>query len=233
MKPKTVKPSKISAASKAPKVSQTSQTIDPLFIELFSKSLSKGDRFKTRIIQAAIECIAQKGVEKLNTNTLAQDLGVVRAHIAYHFKEIEQLLLLVFQYIIAVHQSYTVQALKEARTPEDKIKAMCSGTFKWAAENPDQMSTYLSQIYYSQVSEKIRELNQQARITGINRFIAIVEESASDRGLHLKKGQAAWIAQRMSLYLTGAMINSINQATLFSPQEIEKDTVQHLLNMMK
>ena len=68
-------------------------------LPFISKELRKGDKKKLEIVFAAIECISTIGYENITYEALAKKLDTRRAHIAYYFKNKEDIFKACIQFI--------------------------------------------------------------------------------------------------------------------------------------
>jgi AcrR family transcriptional regulator len=146
-----------------------------LFRTVFDPELTKGQKTKLRIIEAAIECLATLGPEGTNYESIAKRLGLARPHIAYHFKSQAEILHHAFRYITATAQEITIQEVKAAKTNKQQLEAVVRGAFLWAKKYRDQFSVMMLVYFRCTYDEELKKLHTTVRNSGIDRIAAICD----------------------------------------------------------
>ncbi len=155
---------------KAPK------NLDTLTFELLSPKMTKGQERKIEIIKSAIKIIATKGIEETSFESIGKPIKMSKTHVAYHFKNKEDIIFKAIEYIINQGQTLTAQkVLKAAPNTQEQIAAIIDSAFEWALKYPDAMGVYLLFFYYSRIHENYRELQEKIRNTGLERLDSILK----------------------------------------------------------
>lgn len=139
--------------------------VDPPIYNLFEYTPSKGDLKKLEITKAAIECLAEVGIEKTTFEAIAQKIGTRRAHVAYHFPEKHKIFLSAIKYVLATYQHFIGQAVEAGLTGEEKLENYVKASFQWMETHDEQVTVLMLMFYlcamemdfmnyYSQVREK-------------------------------------------------------------------------------
>jgi len=154
---------------------------DPVFFELFPVKPGKGDLRKEAIIKAAIECIAKEGPLSTNFENIGKRLGIRRSHVAYHFSSLNDLFTACIQYITAIAQRITVEAVQTAKTPQEKVLAVFEGGNAWLEKYPDHGAVMLFLYSLCSHDDHFLDLNTQVRRAGLERLEAILTPLYEDR----------------------------------------------------
>jgi AcrR family transcriptional regulator len=156
--------------------------LNPVLFELLDPKPRKAEEVKARIIEAAIQVIAEEGIENASLDNIGKRLKMKRSHIAYYFKSHDELIELVLVYITRMVQTLTIRLLEKAETPEEKLSSIVRAVFLWAAEHPPHIATYL--LYYSMCSrlKKYQTNFQETRRLGAERLRDIVAAVNGKKG---------------------------------------------------
>ncbi|PIR34499.1 MAG: hypothetical protein COV37_12860, partial [Bdellovibrio sp. CG11_big_fil_rev_8_21_14_0_20_39_38] len=83
------------------------------FYDLFDLRPRKGDLKKMEIILAAIDVMAEEGIEKTTYDAIAGRIGTRRAHVAYYYKDKNDILMSAIRYIMANYQQILIENMKD------------------------------------------------------------------------------------------------------------------------
>ncbi len=215
---------------KAPK------NFDPLFLELLSPKMTKGQERKIEIIKSAIKIIAQKGIEATSFESIGKPIKMSKTHVAYHFKNKEDIIFKAIEYIINQGQTLTAQkVLKAAPNTEAQIAAILDSAFEWALKNPDAMGVYLLFFYYSRIHENYRVLQEKIRDTGLDRLDAILKghpKLSSDDSTESRKK----LASAIQSLIAGSLMYLFTTEKKPSPESSDrllKNCTQQIQNLLK
>jgi TetR/AcrR family transcriptional regulator, transcriptional repressor of bet genes len=191
-------------------------TLDPIFHQLFEAKPSKGDLKRLEIIKAAVKSIARDGFEGGTFESIAKSLKTRRSHVAYYYKDRNQLLTAVIEYIIATAQEITIELIRSQSTPLEQILAMSDAVFVWAKKYPEQ-ARILVFFYYTCSSEpRFKKLNTQIREAGVDRIKSLL-------GMVLKEHPQA--LGRLSLEESAKALQSIMTGLAIDFVSTEKSTL--------
>jgi AcrR family transcriptional regulator len=173
---KRFKIAKVSEKKKTQKkaASPASANQDPLLMSIVESSPRKGDLRKAEIIKAAIDCIAEQGIENITFESIGKKLGMLRAHVAYHFKSKQEIIDRAIEYAIATGQNTTVEEIKKAKTPQEVLAAYVQAPFDWAVRYPKQADLLLLNLYYAQKNTTYKEAELLRRKVAAERLKAIL-----------------------------------------------------------
>ena len=144
------------------------------YFKTFPTAPRKGERRKLEILQAAVHSLAKEGFAGSTFDHVAKTLGVRRSHIAYYFKDREDLLEAVVKYVATVAQTVTLETVEIAKTAEDKIMAISDGAFIWARKYPEQAKVVLLFYYLCTYEKRFQKLQAHIREAGHQRIRALL-----------------------------------------------------------
>lgn len=178
-----------------------------IFFESFPLQPRKGDLRKFAILEAVISCVARDGAVGATPAHIANHLKIRRSHVIYYFKDTQALVRGAFQLVTAVAQKTTIEAVKTAETPLDKILAISDGAFNWADKYPDQVKFLLFFYYLCTHDPHFAKLNAQIRETGFQRTKALLETAFAGHKTPLKYEDLAKMLQAIP---TGLIIEQFS-----------------------
>ncbi|MCK5883997.1 MAG: TetR family transcriptional regulator [Bacteriovoracaceae bacterium] len=120
---------------------------DSLIYNLFDYTPSKGDLKKLEITKAAIECLAQVGIEKTTFEAIAKKIGTRRAHVAYHFPEKHKIFLSAVKYVLATFQEEISKSVDQVDNSRDKLTSYVNASFNWMEKYPEQVTVLMLMFY--------------------------------------------------------------------------------------
>lgn len=123
---------------------------------------------KRAIFEAAIKIFSTCGFDGATMEDMAQEAGVAKGTLYYHFKSKEEL----FKYIITEGMELVGQQLKEAAEKEksslEKLKVLCRVQLKLVSEKRDFFKVVMSQLWGQEVRQlELRDI--------INRYLVNIE----------------------------------------------------------
>jgi AcrR family transcriptional regulator len=145
------------------------QNLDKI-LELFPTKVTKGDLKKAEIINATIDCIATIGWENTSYDAIGKNLGIGRAHVAYYFKDKDELFLMAFKFVSATAQEETRQEIDKAKNFTDKYLASAKGALNWLKKHPKQVSVVMAFYYLASINKKFRAIHAAIRKAGHKRL---------------------------------------------------------------
>ncbi len=78
---------------------------------------------KDKILQSAMKVFAQKGISDTKMEMVAQKAGIAKGTIYEYFKSKEELLQMVFNYLLVQMNMHVKKSMAAARDPEAKLRA--------------------------------------------------------------------------------------------------------------
>ncbi len=122
-------------------------TNDSIIFNLFDYTPSKGDLKKLEITRAAIECLAEVGIEKTTFEAIAQKIGTRRAHVAYHFPEKHKIFLSAVKYVLSNFQELISASVNRGETNKEKLTNYVNASFDWMEQYPEQVTVLMLMFY--------------------------------------------------------------------------------------
>ncbi len=165
--------------------------------------VSKGEKRRTAVLNAAIEIVAEQGIHALSIEAVGRQAKMRRSHVAYYFTNPEVLLDAVIRHVVAVGQEITVRRLAEVTGAKERLLAHTAATFEWFESHPHHAQVMLLLQYYGGVREEYRELNELIRKGGEGRIGAILE--AGPKSSKATKADIAKCASVIRSQLLGSL----------------------------
>jgi len=148
---------------------------DRIFREVIPFRMRKGDLRKIEIIEAAIDCIATDGLDKLTFESLGKRSKIGKSHVRYHFPTLDELVFNTIRYVYAHGQGVVADYIREETKAKNRLKAYINGTFHWMESHPQHAAVVVLLLYLSTSRSQYRKLQTELWATGSERVRAILE----------------------------------------------------------
>ena len=188
------------------KLEKKTTNFDQQLYELFEFRARKGDLKKFEIIQAAIECLTTLGLENTTYEALAQKIGTRRAHIAYHFRDKNDIFIAAVKYTLATFQQITFDSIDTDSSGREMLFQYLESTFEWAITHPRQVAIMLLLYYQAQLHPHYRVLHHKIRHGGHERLKYILQKKFNPP---YSAPKAAMLAKTIQNIASGFMLDSV------------------------
>lgn len=144
--------------------------------EIVGKTLSKGEKRKIEIINAAINCINDHGIESLTLESIGKSIGINKAHVAYYFKKKEEIVLLAIKYIALNARAYVDDYIKSQSTALP-LFSYIEAHRMWIDKFRKHGVVYTLFFHYCTFNNDYRKMNSGVRQLGKIRIIELLKLS--------------------------------------------------------
>lgn len=172
-----------------------------LYYQIFNLKPGRGEERKMKIVLAAIDSLAEKGLEQTTFDSIGKRLRMRRTHVAYYFPNRDELVKACIRYVVAVGQSLIIDQAMATKNWKLRLKAVVEGPFDWLEANPKHASVML--LFYSLAghSAEYRELQNSIRTMGEQRLASCLEPLRVSGG----EATARDLARQMQALMTGSV----------------------------
>ena len=145
--------------------------------------MSKGEKTRLTIVQAASKMLFEKGVNRVSIPELAKTVGLSHAAIYKYFSDQEQLFLACVTHAIVDGRRQIDQMINETDSAKRKLYMYLKGNVAWFTENRPAATLVLGVFYFSASNPAISEFHNE-----------FVKASIGRLNLHLVHGsrEGAW-----------------------------------------
>jgi AcrR family transcriptional regulator len=203
-------------------------TSDPIYLRLFEQKVSKGDRRKIQILEAALELIATDGFHRTNYETIGQKLGIRRSQVQYHFKDLKSLFQMVIRMISETSQAIVVEGIAAARTPEERLRAYIEGPFHWLERNPRHAHVRIVFYHLAAFDPEHRALHTESREAGLDRVRSLLADLPG-----MRKAMIPQLARAIQAMITGTLVDHFTTDRPESLARLRADTVETALMLIE
>jgi AcrR family transcriptional regulator len=180
---------------------------------------------KRAIFEAAIKVFSKNGYDAATMDDMAQEAGVAKGTLYYHFKSKEEL----FKYIITEGMEIIKERLREVVENEnsalDKLKAICRVQLSLVYEKKDFFKVVMSQLW----GQEIRQLELREVIQSYICNIEVYIKEAMIDGT-VKKGESYFMAYTFFGALCSAAIYELINKDKSNIDEISDSLLQYILH---
>lgn len=183
------------------------------------------NKTKRAIFDAAIKIFSVSGYEGATMDDMAQEAGVAKGTLYYHFKSKEE----IFKYIITEGVEVIKEQIAEASQKEEdalsKLKALCRLQLNLVYEKRDFFKVIMSQLWGQEVRQlELREVIDNY-INSIEKYI----KEAMDEGI-IKKGEPYFMAYIFFGLLCSAAVYELINKDKSNIDEVSENLMMYILH---
>lgn len=163
---------------------------------------TKDEALKTRsaILMAAEKCFYTSGALRTSLHTIAQEAGVTRGAVYWHFKDKVELLRALADSVFMPHEALMKElAKKDLEDPLSDLHAACKNTFSNLIQNAQARRVFTiltSRCEYIEEMEGVATHGRECAAQGLERLAQILEQARRK-----KKLSAIWTPMTAALAL--------------------------------
>lgn len=208
-------------------------SLDPLLFTLFENKPSKGDQMRAEIIHTALKCIVSDGIANTGFESIAKKMGTRRSHVAYYFKDRDDILENVYRYLYRKTSTAVSSTLEEAQSPSEALERYLSSQFDWFGEEIIFLRAKVLFFYHAATHEPYRKLQAEVRSFGRKRLENILKMLPK----HEKLGAKALteLADSVQSLIAGRLVfvvttEEITDDTLRAARQATQNAIQKLIS---
>lgn len=194
--------------------------------QLFGYRPNRGDSTRIRILGAAITLMAEGGLESITFDVIGEKVGLGKANVRYHFQDKQSIFLAAIKYIVINAQSITREAVAQATTPSEQLKAVIVSGLMWLEDFPAHAKVWLLFWSLSTRNEEYLALHHEARTVGAERLSSILK---SLKPAKLTSKQALSLARHIQKLITAEVVEHLT----CSYTDKARDRIKNVSQAMK
>jgi AcrR family transcriptional regulator len=200
-----------------------------LMNELFPKKLSKADRSRLKILEAAIETYADIGIDYISVEDIARKAKTSRPLIQHYFPVKYDLFLFAMRFIRAQFQDIAIAHVQTARNSKDRLTKYVESTFEWAEKKKSHTKSWAMFFYFCASEKDLRVEHTKMTQMGEQRLLALLTEGIRD-GTFDEDSDLPFRAKTIQRIITGALTELSTEENL--PQnELRAQTIRACLEI--
>lgn len=137
---------------------------------------STASRTRLAVLEAGLRIITRSGIQALTLSELARESRLSKPRIAYHYSEMEEVVLDLFGILGRIGQEATRARVERARTDEERLFAIGEGACDWMQAHPEFARFFLIIYSYAPTSRRVLALHRQILEVGAARIESALEE---------------------------------------------------------
>ena len=118
-------------------------------------------RKKFKILDAAIEVVANDGVQALGVTKISKASGLSKSLILYHYKDMNLLMADLFFYSAKIGRFYIEKNLEKANSFEEKIAQMTLSLFEWICRHQEIGEFFILMFHEAGKTPELSAVQQQ------------------------------------------------------------------------
>ena len=177
---------------------------NPLYQTFFGAGkLSKGEKKKLDIVEAAVELFGQQGVDRTSIEHIAKQMGISRSHVSYHFADMDILIEAAILQMMSKGVGFTFELMAGAKPGQQQFQRYLRGYFGFFAENPVYIPVMMYFIYASSFLPRFKVLQTQTRLQASGRIRELLIQLYIEANKRIPIKINALSSQVQSLIFTG------------------------------
>jgi len=202
--------------------------LNDIYKFLFDPAASKGEQRRYQIIQAGTEHIAKSGYVGGLFEQISKKLNIRRSHVSYYFEDRDSLFTEIIKYIIGTAQYITVEKVKAASSPEERILAMSDAAFDWSEKYPEQSKVLLFFFYLSSTDTRFQSMNSAIRNAGFERIRTLLKSHHEKS--NLVPSEIDHMAKAIQMTITSCVLEAMStKGDLNTFREISRKVCKRLI----
>lgn len=174
---------------------------ETLYANLFPRTISKSEKRKIQILEAAITCYASLGIDNTTYEHIASKCKASRTLLIHYFPDRDTLSKLAIRYIRADMQNDAVKAIQKAATPEKQLSAYVQSTFDWVKHKPSYFTVWMLFFYYCGVHKDYKAMHTELAAMGHERIQVMIQAMHGNRSVKNLEQRA----KSLQALITGAL----------------------------
>lgn len=183
------------------------------------------NKTKKAIFDAAIKIFSINGYEGATMDDMAQEAGVAKGTLYYHFKSKEEIFKYVITEGIEVIKEQITEVTEKEKNALSKLKALCRLQLNLVYEKKDFFKVIMSQLWGQELRQlELREV--------IGKYINSIEKyikDAMDEGV-IKKGDPYFMAYIFFGLLCSAAVYELINKGRSNIDEVTENLMMYILN---
>jgi AcrR family transcriptional regulator len=175
-----------------------------LYASLLPKVLTRSERTRIQIIEAAIRCYASIGMDNTTYEKIAAVCKVSRPLVIYHFPDYEKLALSTFRYVRANMQEFAVNAIESKQTSAEQFIAYVESVFQWTVKYEQHFKVWLLFYYFCGINPQFNEIHTELVTIGHQRIAILINQLRKN---NLPQEELMVRAKMIQVLITGAMVS--------------------------
>jgi TetR/AcrR family fatty acid metabolism transcriptional regulator len=132
---------------------------------------------QTELLRIAYRLMASKGMHRMTLQDVADEAGMSKANVVYHYKTKEDLVLRSMQWVLEQVASRVVAATASVEGRDQKIRAMIDAIFVDPQRNRTFYVVYAELIAHSSRNERFAALNGWFRDIMTGQYAEVIEST--------------------------------------------------------
>jgi AcrR family transcriptional regulator len=167
---------------------------------------------KEKILKAALNCFAKKGIEQTKLIDIAEAAKVKHTLIIYHFKDFEQLCLACVEQVVHNFFQETQQvSVEKQKNADEHLEQFIGSHFRLAKLYPGAYSLWLHFYYKASIDLHYQKLFNSITLSTIEKLKSIIIQYCREKNLSHLELQIELIAQTIISQIIGQLILTIGQ----------------------
>jgi len=166
--------------------------------------MSKGLETKQKLITAAINLFAEKGIQWVSFQQIASKIGIAQPTLYKYFRDKDDLILACVQHVAMTGRQLIDQNVDPLTSASEQIRSYIEGNLLWVEKHPHDAIILFAIYYFAYNSPPLREI-----------LLSINEQSIKRLGVHIAAGEREGIWKQTDLPKCSRIIHSLLIAEMF------------------
>lgn len=161
---------------------------------------SKGEQTKSKIVSACLQVLGEVGYGQLTFESVGQKIGLMRAQVAYHFPDKDELVARTIAVVFAKGGKVIEDKLNNAVVdPQAHLKAYIEGNIEYIYDHTYHTASITTlALHLATLHDRYRLLAEEVKMAGLRKVERILSGMFAQSGFSKPKiDELAWIIHTM------------------------------------
>jgi AcrR family transcriptional regulator len=169
-------------------------------------SLTKGERTRQQIIDAAMKLFLVQGVHRVAFPDIGKAVGIANPTVYKHFPSKEDLLLGCAEVAIERARVFVDAGIDPHAKAADRLRAYLRTNFEWVHELEPELHVLLAMYYYGLTDDRMRKLHERIDEDSVSRVETLLVQGNPEKFWRVRQTRA--VARAIHSQLVGEMIKA-------------------------
>jgi AcrR family transcriptional regulator len=169
-------------------------------------------------VLAAVKALAESNIFSLRLSQVAKVAGVPQSLVDYHFKSLEDLVMMMVLYQLNKLKQYSIEAIERNSTdPRKAMAAYIHAPFELAGSDKGFRTVWASYYHLATVHPQFAQLNRMVREGGQDRIQMLVQN------IVVREGRAIEVPRQTTSRIASAIQGLITGCAIIASAETDGD----------
>lgn len=193
-------------------------------------ALSKGERTRIRIIEAATDLFFKQGFYQITLSQIAGTVGLTQQAIYRYFDSMDDIIVAACLHWVKEAQGYIDTGALELKSAKEQLRLMVEANFAYSMKNRKKDALLLGLYYHALGSTEVMRVYQKIKNDGVHRIHVLIAQGNREKCWSVKDPHAK--AFTIHSLLVGEIVKMIIEPTEKTLESRTQRTFQEIMLLL-